>query len=385
MPMSTRRFLIAGAVVAALAAAGLGTYLITDGRAKDARKAVQGPPPVPVTVEAAVQETVPVSLQAIGNVEAYTTVAVKSRVDGQIVNVQFREGQEVKKNQVLFQIDPRPFEAALRQAEAQALRDVASRDQANSQERRYQELLDKNFVSKDAYAQYRTTAQTAEATAKASEAALENAKLNIEYTVMRSPIDGYVGRALLQAGNMVKANDTNPLVIINQVKPAYVSFAIPEQELATIRELMRKGGLQVEAVLPGGGINSPIASGRVAFLDNAVDQTTGTIKVRAIFDNEDAALWPGQYYTVRVKLYDQNNAIMLPSRALQTGPNGQFVYVVKPDMTVEVRKVVVARIEGDHAILAGNDVAKDEKVVTRGALRLAPGAKVNIIEASPAS
>src|SRR5260221_672924 len=257
MPLPPRRFLIAGAVVGGVAAGGLGTYLSTDGRAKDARKAVQGPPPVPVTVEAAVQETVPVSLQAIGNVEAYTTVAVKSRVDGQIVNVQFREGQEVKKNQVLFQIDPRPFEAALRQAEAQAL--------------------------------------------------------------------------------------------------------------------------------PGGGINSPIASGRVAFLDNAVDQTTGTIKVRAIFDNEDAALWPGQYYTVRVKLYDQNNAIMLPSRALQTGPNGQFVYVVKPDMTVEVRKVVVARIEGDHAILAGNDVAKDEKVVTRGALRLAPGAKVNIIEASPAS
>jgi multidrug efflux system membrane fusion protein len=279
---------------------------------------------------------------------------------------------------VIFRIDPRPFEAALKQAEAQASRDVASRDQAASQERRYQELLDKNFVSKDAYAQYRTNAQTAEANAKATQAALENARINLEYTTIRSPIDGYVGRALLAAGNMVKANDTVSLVVINQVKPVYVSFAIPEQQLVTVRDLMRRGSLPVEVAAPG--TDKPVATGRIAFLDNAVDQSTGTIKVRAVFDNVDAALWPGQFYTVNVKLYDQANAILVPSRALQTGPDGQFVYVVKPDMTVEVRKVVVSRNEGEMAVLAEGGVAKDERVVVRGALRLAPGIKVNILD-----
>jgi len=307
-------------------------------------------------------------------------VAVKSRVDGQIVAVQFREGQEVKKGEILFRIDARPFEAALRQSEAQALRDIASKDQASSQERRYLELLEKNFVSKDAYAQYRTNAQTAEATSKASQAALENTKLNLEYTVIRSPIDGYVGRALLQAGNMVKANDTAPLVIINQVKPVYVSFAIPEQQLTLVRDLMRKNPLPVEVAAPGS--EKTLATGRIAFLDNAVDQTTGTIKVRAVFDNRDAVLWPGQFFTVRVRLYDQENAIIVPSRALHTGPDGQFVYVVKADMTAEVRKVVVARAEGDVAVLAEGSLVKGERVVVRGALRLAPGIKVSIMESA---
>jgi multidrug efflux system membrane fusion protein len=334
-------------------------------------------------VIAATQQTVPVRLQAIGNVEAYASVAVKSRVDGQILEVHFQEGKEVKKGDVIFRIDPRPFESALKQAEAQAARDIASRDQAASQERRYQELLDKNFVSKDAYAQYRTNAQTAEANAKATQAMLENARLNLEYTVIRSPIDGYVGRALLQAGNMVKANDTISLVVINQVKPVYVSFAIPEQQLATVRDLMRKNPLAVEVAAPG--TDKAVAAGRIAFLDNAVDQTTGTIKVRAIFDNGEAALWPGQYYTVRVKLYDEENVIVVPSRALQTGPDGQFVYVVKPDMTAELRKVVVARSEGDISVLSAGGLAKGEKVVVRGALRIAPGIKVNIIDSAAAS
>jgi multidrug efflux system membrane fusion protein len=374
---SAKRYAILAGLVVVLAAGGLVAYFSGDSRAKG-KPAAKGPAAVPVSVVAAVQQNVPVRLQAIGNIEAYSSVAVKSRVDGQIIGAPFREGQEVKKGEVLFRIDPRPFEAALKQSEAQALRDVASRDQAVSQERRYQELLEKNFVSKDAYAQYRTNAATAEATAKASQAALENTRLNLEYTTIRSPINGYVGRALLQAGNMVKANDTISLVVINQVKPVYVSFAIPEQQLATVRDLMRKGPLAVEVAAPGADKAS--ATGRIAFLDNAVDQTTGTIKVRAVFDNGDAALWPGQFYTVRVKLYDQENAILVPSRALQTGPRSQFVYVVKSDMTAEVRKVVVSRSEGEMAVLAEGGVAKGEQVVIRGALRLSPGATVNILE-----
>jgi len=378
-----KRYAILAGLAIALAGGGLAAYFSSDSRAREKPAAKKGPATVPVSVVAADQRSIPVRLQAIGNVEAYTSVAVKSRVDGQILEVQFREGQEVKEGQVLFRIDARPFEAALKQSEAQAARDVASRDQAASQERRYQELLDKNFVSKDAYAQFRTNAQTAEATSKASQAALENARLNLDYTVIRSPIDGFVGRALLQAGNMVKANDTISLVIINQVKPVYVSFAIPEQQLATVRDLMQKAPLTVEVAAPGD--EKTVATGRIAFLDNAVDQTTGTIKVRAVFENSDAKLWPGQYYTVQVKLYDQENAIVVPSRALQTGPDGQFVYVVKPDMTAELRKVEVARTDGDHSVLAGGKVAKGERVVVRGALRIAPGMKVNIVDAGAAS
>ena len=379
---STTRIAVAAAIAVALAAGGVIAYFGADSRAKE-KPAAKGPAATPVAVVAALQQTVPVRLQAIGNVEAFATVAVKSRVDGQIIEVHFQEGKEVKKGDVIFRIDPRNFEASLRQAEAQALRDVASRDQAASQERRYQELLDKNFISKDAYAQYRTNAQTAEASSKATQAALENAKLNLEYTVIRSPIDGYVGRALLQAGNMVKANDTLALVVINQVKPVYVNFAIPEQELPKVRDLMRRNPLTVEVAAPG--TDKALASGRIAFLDNAVDQTTGTIKVRAVFDNGDVALWPGQFVTVRVKLYDQENAILIPSRALQTGPGGQFVYVIRPDMTAEVRKVVVARTDGDMTVLAEGGLAKDEQVVVRGALRLAPGAKVTIAEGAGAS
>lgn len=383
---SNKRIFFGFALVVVLAAAGAGAYLFKDSRPKEAPTAKgAGKPPasVPVMVAAVNQQTLPVRVQAIGNVEAYTTVAVKARIDGQILEVNFQEGKEVRKGDVLFRIDPRPFEAALRQSEAQALRDIASRDQALSQDRRYQELLEKNFVSKEAYAQIRTNAATAEATSKASQAALENAKLNVDYTVIRSPVDGYVGRALLQAGNMVKANDTISLVVINQVKPVYVSFAIPETQLQVVRDLMRKGQLGVEVTAPG--TDKATATGRIAFVDNAVDQTTGTIKVRAIFDNADTQLWPGQFVNVRVKLYDQENAIVVQSRALQTGPSGQYVYVVKPDMTAEVRKVVVTRTEGELSVLAEGAVAKDEKVVVRGALRLAPGSKVVISEGAGAT
>src|SRR5207302_4871540 len=202
MTAASRRFLIAGAAVVALAAGAIAAYSSTDSEAKEGRKAAKGPPAVPVTVASVSQETVPIRLQAIGNVEAYSTVALKARVDGQIVEVNFREGAPVKKGDVLFRIDPRPYEAALRQAEANALRDVAARNQARSQDKRYQDLLEKNFVSKEAYAQIRTNAETAEAVAKASQAALENAHLNLEYCTIRSPLDGYVGRVLLQAGNL---------------------------------------------------------------------------------------------------------------------------------------------------------------------------------------
>jgi membrane fusion protein, multidrug efflux system len=374
--MTSRRLVMIGLLLVVLAGAGLGTYFVTDGRAIEGRSAKgKGPPPVAVAVAVVQQQTIPVRLHAIGNVEPYGTVALKARVGGQIVEVNFREGQPVKKGEVLFRIDPRPFEAALRQAEANALRDRAARDHALAQAKRYQELIDKNFVSKDAYAQIRTNAATAEATAKASQAALENARLALEYCTIRSPLEGYVGRALLQAGNQVRADDSVPLVVINQVRPIYVNFGIPEQHLPEVRKYMAAGPLAVEVVPVDPQQAAP--RGTLIFVDNAVDPSTGTIRLRAQFENADAALWPGQFVNVSLRLYEQADALVVPATAVLTGPEGQYVYVIGEDMTAEVRRVVVMRTDGEFSIIA-KGVAKGERVVTRGQLRLGPKTRVQI-------
>ena len=332
--------------------------------------------PVPVMVADVEQKSMPLRIQAIGNVEAFATVALKSRIDGQIVEVKFQEGKEVRKGDVLFRIDSRPFEATLRQVEATLARDTAQRDQARSQERRYLDLLEKNFVSKEAYAQIRTGADTAEAVVKASQAAIESARLNVEYSTIHSPIDGFAGKVLLQNGNMVKANDTGALVVLNQVRPINVSFAVPEQSLATIRRQMTRGALGVEVSPPSSdqAAGKVLASGTLTFVDNSVDASTGTIKLKARFDNKDSALWPGQFVGVSLRLAEQTDAIVVPSQAVQTGPKGQFVFVVKGD-SAEVRPVAVERTEGPVSVI-GKGLAKGEQVVTRGQLRIFPGAKI---------
>lgn len=375
----SKRLVLGAVLVAVLAAAGLGTYLVSDGRAREG-KGAKGPPPVPVSVAAAQQQTVPIRLTAIGNVEASATVSIKARVDGQIVEVNFREGVPVAKGDVLFRIDPRPYQAALRQAQANALRDSAARDQARSQAKRYQELLEKNFISKEAYAQIRTNAETAEATASASRAALENARLNLEYCTITSPLDGYVGKILLNSGNLVKANDAAPLAIINQVRPIYVNFAVPEQNLPEVRKHMATGPLSVDVIPPDP--SAPRVGGRLIFIDNAVDPSTGTIRLRAQFDNVEAALWPGQFVNISLRLYEQADAITIPSTAVQTGPEGQYVYVIGPESLAEIRKVTVQRADGEFSIIAAG-LAKGERVVTRGQLRLGPKTRVQI--AKPAA
>src|ERR1044071_2373101 len=366
---TSRRVLIFGGVLVALAAGGLAAYFASDSRAKEQRKAPKGPPAVPVSVARSEQQAMPVRLRAIGNVEASATVSVKARVDGQINVVNFREGDPVKKGEVLFRIDPRPYEAALRQAEANRMRDIAARDQARSQAKRYQELLDKNFISKEAYAQIRTNAETAEAIAKASQAALENARLNVEYCTIRSSLDGFVGKVLLQAGNLVKANDVTPLVIINQVRPIYVNFAVPEQSLPEVRKYMALGPLAVEVIPADAQQKHPV--GQLIFVDNTVDATTGTIRMRAQFDNAEAALWPGSFVNVSMQLYEQADAVVVPAQAVQTGPDGQYVYVINDEMQAEMRRVKVQRADSDYAIIASG-LQKGERVVTRGQLRLGP-------------
>ncbi len=375
----SKRLVLGTALVAVLAAAGLGTYFVSDGGAREG-KGTKGPPPVPVSIAAAQLQTVPIRLTAIGNVEASATVAIKARVDGQIVEVNFREGVPVAKNDVLFRIDPRPYQAALRQAQANAMRDSAARDQARSQAKRYQELLDKNFISKEAYAQIRTNAETAEATASASRAALENARLNLEYCTITSPLDGYIGKLLLNSGNLVKANDVAPLAIINQVRPIYVNFAVPEQSLPEVRKYMATGPLSVDVIPADPAV--PRVGGRLIFVDNAVDPSTGTIRLRAQFDNVEAALWPGQFVNISLRLYEQADAITIPSTAVQTGPEGQYVYVIGPESLAEIRKVKVQRADGELTIIA-DGLAKGERVVTRGQLRLGPKTRVQI--AKPAA
>src|SRR5216117_2310411 len=371
---TAKRLFVFGGVGLLVVAIVLLAYFGTEILANE-RKTSKGPAAIPVSIAMVVQEVVPLRLLAIGNVEAYATVSVKARVDGQIVEVGFKEGDEVPRGRVLFKIDPRPYEAALRQAEANFLRDTATKDQARSQERRYKDLLDKNFVSKEAYAQIRTNADTAEAVAQGSRAALDNAKLNVEYCTIRSPIEGYAGKIQIQMGNLVRASDTLPLVVINQVHPIYVNFSVPEQQLRAVRGYMSSGPLAAEALAPGS--DQPAASGTLVFVDNAVDPSTGTIKLRAQFRNRENTLWPGQFVNVRIKLYDQKDALVVPSRSVQTGPNGQYVFVVKPDMTTELRMVTVERTEGDRAIIASG-LERGERVVTQGQLRLGAGAKVEV-------
>ena len=378
--MSTKtRFAVAAGIALVVALGAVLAYFSVESRAKE-KKRPKGDAEIPVSVIVAAQQSIPVTIQAIGNVEPLASVAVKARVDGQIVSVNFKEGQEVRKGEVLFRLDPRPFDAALKQAEANVLRDAAARDQAHSQERRYKELLEKNFVSKESYAQFATNAQTADATAKASQAALESARVNLDYCTIASPIDGFVGKVLLQIGNMVKANDVNALVVINQVRPIYVSFSVPEQQLAEVRRLQQAGPLEV-AVSTSDNRHAPLATGQLAFIDNAVDATTGTIKLRATFENRDLALWPGQYVTTDLKLYEQKDAIVVPAAAIQTGPQGEYVFVMKPDSTAEVRKIEIARTDGEQVVI-GKGVAAGEKVVTRGQLRINPGAKLRAQGAS---
>jgi membrane fusion protein, multidrug efflux system len=369
-----RRTLIVVAFLLLIAGAAAVAFRYAPGSRAAMPKAVAA---VPVSVAQVGLKTVPVRLRAIGNVEPFTTVAVKARIDGQIVAVHFKEGDEVHKGDVLFEIDRRPLEAQLRQAQANLLKDRALLDHANEQDKRYKELLEKKFVSPDAYAQVRTNKETAAAQASADDAAIQSARLQLEYCTIRSPITGYAGKIQIQEGNLVKANDTISLVVLNQVVPINASFSVPEQSLAAVRKYQADGELQVTAQVPNSGL--PPVPGKLSFIDNSTDATTGTIKLKAEFANRDKALWPGQFVDVVLTLTHQDDAVVVPPTAIQNGPNGQYVFVVMPDRTVELRDVKVSRSEGDFSIVASG-VKPGDTVVTVGQLRLAPGTKIAIAD-----
>ena len=330
--------------------------------------------PIPITVSTAIQKTVPVQLRAIGNVQAYSTVTVKSRVGGELVRVHFTEGQDVKKGELLFTIDPRPYEAALKQAEANLGRDLAQAKNAQEDARRYEFLIQTGVVARQQYDKFRTDADALEATVLADRAAVENAKIQLGYCFIRSPIDGRTGSLIVQQGNIIKAEDIN-LVVINQIIPINVAFSIPEQFLPEIKKYMAKGKLQVEALIPMNEASPE--KGVITFIDNAVDSNTGTIRLKGTFANREKKLWPGQFVNVVLTLTTEPNAIVVPSQAIQTGQEGQYVFVVKQDLTVESRPVVAGRtVESQTVVQKGLNA--DEKVVTDGQLRLYPGAKVEI-------
>lgn len=338
-----------------------------------------GSPPkesVPVTVGTAARQDVPVEVRAIGHVEPYSSVALKARVGGEVVRVGFKEGQDVKKGDLLFQIDPRPYEATLAQMRAQLERDRAVAKNTEDQVKRYAELVQKDYVTKEQYDATRSGSEAALATVKADEAMLENAKLQLSYCTVTAPIDGRAGSVLVYPGNMVKGNDDKPLVVLNQIHPVYVSFSVPESSLAAIRRYAPPGQ-KLKVMASPAGAAGPGPTGELTFVDNAVDTTTGTILLKATFANQDHSLWPGEYADVVLTLATEPGAVVVPSQAVQNGQSGQYVYVVKNDLTVESRKVTVTRQHGTLAVV-GSGLAPGERVVTDGQLRLSPGARVEI-------
>ena len=355
----------------ALLASGTLAFLSACGGTKTA------PPPssaVPILAATVEQKEVPLQVKAIGAVEAYSNVSVKTQITGELTGVHFKEGQDVSKGQLLFTLDKRPFEAALKQAQGMLARDQAQAANARTQAKRYESLHQAGVVSKEEYDQMQSNADALEAAVVADQAAVENARVQLVYCTIYSPIDGRTGPLLIHQGNMIKANDTPFLVSINQVQPIYATFTVPEQNLADIKRYSSQGKLRVQAFIPSNSANntSGPAVGWLSFIDNTVDQATGTIKLKGEFPNSDRRLWPGQFVDVVLTLAQQPKAIVVPSQAIQNGQQGQFAFVIKPDMTVEARPVTLDRSTDGQAVIA-KGLAAGEQVVTDGQLRLVPG------------
>jgi multidrug efflux system membrane fusion protein len=335
-----------------------------------ARKA----PTVPVVAAIVEQREVPVQLHAIGNVRAKSTVAVKARVTGQIAKIHFNEGQDVKEGDVLMNMDPAPFEVVLAQAKARLAQATTQAGIAQRQAERYTNLVTTGGVSREEVDNLKSTADAAGSNTEAAEAAVKEAELQLSYCTVRSPLTGRAGRRVVDAGNVVKADETD-LVVINQLKPIEVIFSVPEQHFADIQRYMKENKLKV-SITPTHGAAKAI-DGVLSFVDNAIKPATGTLEVKATMPNEDLALWPGQYGEIALTLTTQPNAIVVPATAVQTGQNGQYVFVIKEDSTAEYREVQMDRTLGTEAIIA-KGLNKGEQVVIDGQLRLTPGSKVEI-------
>ena len=330
---------------------------------------------VPVTTGRVIEKEMPIEATVVGTVEAYSTVAVRAQVTGELKAVNFRQGEDVSAGQVLFTLDPRPLEAALNQAEANLQRDTAQLANAKVIAQRMDDLVERGVGTREQRDTARTQAAALEAVVGANSAAVENAKVQLQYATIRAPIAGRTGALMVNAGNLVRANDQLPLVVINQVSPIYASFGIPEALLPNLRRYMAQRELQVLATPPNEDV-AP-AEGSITFVDNQVDQTTGTIRIKATFPNANRRLWPGQFVNITIRMASDPRAIVVPTVAVQAGPEGQYVFVVKNDSTVEMRPVIVARTAGTETVLR-EGVKPGETIVTDGQLRLVPGSRISV-------
>jgi multidrug efflux system membrane fusion protein len=373
------RSIVAGVIVVALLGAAAG-YVLLDPAFKAAPSArAAADPSVPVVMATTEQRPVPVTISVIGTVEAYATVDVKSRVDGQLISAAFTEGQAVKQGDLLFTIDPRPYEAQVAQAEATLARDQATLEGTRKDLARQQQLAKQGVSSRQVYDQAVATEKANAATVKADEAALAMARLQLEYTRIYSPVNGRAGAILVDVGNLVKANDTVALVTINQVEPINVAFSVPEKYLPEIKRRMAEGPLRVTAQAPGR--NGPPEEGQVTFVNNAADPTTGTIQLKGMFANGQESLTPGQLVETVLTLYTLQSAVTVPDAAIQNSQRGPAVFVVKPDMTVELRPVAVGISENGHTVIE-KGIERGERVVVEGQLRIASGVKVRPAKAA---
>jgi len=332
--------------------------------------------PVPVTVAKAVHKSMPITIQGIGTVIAASTVSVRAQITGEMTSVSFKEGEDVEKGQVLATLDKRPFEAALQQAQAALDRDRAHAANARAQATRYQDLLQRGIATAEQVDTMRTQALALEATVAADRANLETANVQLTYATIRAPMSGRTGLLQVHPGNLVRGQDTQPIVTINKITPVYVSFSVPEAQLPALKRFIAaQGTLPASAIAPTD--DGRPSTGRINFIDNAVDPTTGTIKVKGTFPNQDRRLWPGQFVNVTVTLTSDPAAIVVPSAAVQTGQQGTYVFVVHADQTVELRPVTVARLAGNDTVVQ-TGVASGDVVVTDGHLRLVPGSRISV-------
>ncbi len=338
-------------------------------------------PAVSVKTAPALEKDVPIEISANGTVEAFSVVNITSRVDGQVMKVHLKEGQMVEKGQAIVSIDDRPYQAQREAAEAALARDKIRLEKAGKDAERYAELVQKDYVTKAQYEQVIADAEALKAVVSGDEAALQNARINVDYCSITAPIAGRVGSILINEGNLVKANDAKPLMVIHQVEPVLVRFSVPEQRLGEIQNRMSQEDLKVLVSTPGKR-NEP-KEGRLTFLDNTINPNTGTITLKATLANADSRLWPGQFVNVVLLLGLQPKAVVIPAEAIQIGQQDNFVFVVKSDLTVESRPVSPGT-RSDHQTVIAKGLSAGEIVVTDGQLKLTPGAKVVLQNEAPA-
>jgi membrane fusion protein, multidrug efflux system len=375
-----RRSLLAGLVMVVVVSGG---YIGWHYRAApDAlTPPVAAPQPViPVTVATAERRDVPVYLIGLGTVQAFNTVTVKTRVDGELVKVAFTEGQDVKTGDLLAQIDPRPFQATLDQAVAKKVQDEANLANAKLDLQRFSDLAARNFTPQQQLDTQRSTVTQLEAQIQGDQAAIDSAQTQLDYTTITSPLSGRTGIRLVDQGNIVHATDATGLVVVTQLQPISVIFTLPESELAAIRAALAAGPVRIFAMSRDD--NRQLAEGTLAVLDNQISQTTGTMRLKGTFPNQDGTLWPGEFLNIRLLARTSPNVVTVPSGALQRGPNGYYAYLVKPDGTVEARPLEVGQVSNGIAVI-DDGVAAGEQIVTAGQYRLQPGARVQVASAIP--